>query len=409
MSLKTKNNVCVIGGGPAGLRAAETAASHGAGVSLFEAMPSVGRKFLVAGKGGLNISNTDPAIAGRYLSPGAPPGIWDSLLAEFSPSALRAWVEELGVSTFTVSSGRIYPREMKSAPLLRRWVARLRGLGVRIFVRHRWTSIEPAEGPRWRLGFQSADRPVCHEADAVVFALGGGSWPSTGSDGSWQEPFRRLGVGVRPIAPANCGWETVWPPSVLESEERLPLKNVRARAGDHWQAGELLLTRYGLEGGIIYALTPALRTDPVLHLDLKPSLTSAQLIERLSHTKNFHLHEAFERCRLQPSARVLLRSREGVLTSRESFVAGVKEFSITLTRPRPLAEAISSAGGITWEDLDERLMLRHLPGVFVAGEMADWEAPTGGYLLQGCLSTGTRAGRQAALWPAAGSTARPPR
>jgi len=401
MSPRITNKVCVIGGGPAGLRAAEVAASLGAEVSVFEAMPSVGRKFLVAGKGGLNISNSDPDIALQYSSPGAPPAVWQSLLADFPPAALRDWVEGLGISTFAVSSGRIYPHGMKSAPLLRRWVARLRGFGIRFFPRHRWTSLQPSAAGRWLVGFHAGhDGPVSFEADSVVFSLGGGSWPATGSDGSWQEPFRRLGVGVQALIPANCGWQTTWPIGMIEAGDRHPLKNVEARAGGQRRVGELLITEYGLEGGLIYSLTPALREHPAIHLDFKPSLTRAQLLDRLPRSNAFHLHEALERCRIQEPARILLRSRSGGLASREAFVDSVKDFPITLTGPRPLAEAISSAGGVCWDELDGQLMLQKLPGVYVAGEMIDWEAPTGGYLLQGCFCTGTRAGRSAALQPA---------
>jgi uncharacterized flavoprotein (TIGR03862 family) len=355
-------------------------------------MPSVGRKFLVAGYGGLNITNTD--TTGKY--PGVPEGIWRGLLEEFSPEALRGWVEGLGVGTFSVSSGRVYPLGMKSAPLLRRWIARLREHGVKFFPRHRWIGLRGNSQRRWQLEFQSPAGIATVEANAVVFALGGGSWAVTGSDGIWQKTFAALGIACRPLTPANCGWETAWPPEILQTACGKPLKNILARAGNFSAGGELMITRHGLEGGPIYALTPTLRADPVLFLDFKPAFSPDDLLRRIPATRQFHLHEAFERCRLQETARILMRGRSEQWTSRQSFAAGVKKFPIALTGPRPLEEAISSAGGVCWSELDENLMLRRFPGIFVAGEMVDWEAPTGGYLMQGCFSTGTRAGNAAA-------------
>jgi uncharacterized flavoprotein (TIGR03862 family) len=386
--------LCVVGGGPAGLRAAEAASEAGARVAVFDAMPSVGRKFLVAGRGGLNLTNTGKEFPAKYSGPEMPEGIWNKLLEGFSPEALREWAEGLGIHTFSASSGRVYPEHMKSAPLLRRWVVRLRERGVEFFPRHRWSGLQRSPMGGWQLEFQTPSGPVLVETDAVVFALGGGSWPVTGSDGCWQQVFSSLGIAVRPLVPANCGWETDWPDDVLQQACGQPLKNICARAGETCAAGELMITRYGLEGGAIYALTPALRADPVVRLDFKPSFSCDDLIARMP--AKFHLNEAFERCRLQEPARILMRSRSADWTSRESFAAGVKAFPVALKGPRPLAEAISSAGGVCWSELDENLMLRRFPGVFVAGEMVDWEAPTGGYLMQGCFATGTRAGRAAA-------------
>lgn len=388
--------VCVVGGGPAGLRAAEVASVAGAAVFLFDTMPSVGRKFLVAGRGGLNITNTDTGFAEKYSGPGMPPEIWSSLLEDFSPDSLRAWVEESGIKTVQASSGRVYPEEMKSAPLLRRWIARLRSQGVRFFPRHRWTGWREGGQRRWLLDFQTPSGGSAHEADAVVFALGGGSWPITGSDGAWQERFSASGIAIHTLIPANCGWETDWPQEVLTSAEGKPLKNIRAHAGGAVADGELMITSYGLEGGAIYPLGPALRETPVVLLDFKPSFSFEALLARMPAKGKFHLHEAFERCRIQETARVLLLSRSTQWTSRETFAAGVKGFSIHLNRPRPIAEAISSAGGVCWSEIDENMMLKKFPGIFVAGEMVDWEAPTGGYLIQGCFCTGTRAGAAAA-------------
>jgi len=284
--------LCVIGAGPAGLRAAEVAAASGVRVAIFDAMPSAGRKFLVAGRGGLNLTNADADMAARYSGPGMPDGLWRDLLGEFGSEALRAWAAELGVETFVASSGRVYPREMKSAPLLRRWVIRLKSQGVEFHVRHRWTAIRPGSSG-WELDFETPDGTRTLQFRAVVLALGGGSWPKTGSDGAWQGILRSLDVVVNPLVPANCGWEAAWPPQLLAEAEGHPLKNVAASAGGTTAGGELLITSYGLEGGLIYLLTPALRASPTLHLDLKPAFSQAELVARLTAPGRFHLHEAF--------------------------------------------------------------------------------------------------------------------
>lgn len=387
--------VCIVGAGPAGLRAAEVAAEAGAVVSVFDAMPSAGRKFLVAGRGGLNLTNTDKDIEAKYS--GLPPGLCHELLADFGPDSLRRWAEDLGVKTFSVSSGRVYPEEMKSAPLLRRWIARLKSQGVQFHPRHRWSAIR-ADSGKWELGFQTTGGSANTEADAVVFALGGGSWPKTGSDGGWQDVFRAMGVDVTPLVPANCGWEVAWPHPVITEAAGLPLKNIRGFAGDATAYGELLITDYGLEGGVIYTLTPSLRISPLLRLDLKPAFSFDELVSKMPQSGRFHLHEAFERCRIQETARTILKHHADCPSWRTpgEFARAVKSLPIALAGPRPIAEAISSAGGVCWGGVDENLMIKSFPGLFVAGEMLDWEAPTGGYLMQGCFSTGTRAGKAAA-------------
>ena len=389
--------LCVVGAGPAGLRAAEVAAGSGVAVSVFDAMPSAGRKFLVAGRGGLNLTNTDKDIESKYS--GMPPDLRHGLLKDFGPEALRQWAEDLGVKTFEVASGRVYPQEMKSSPLLRRWIARLRSQGVEFHPRHKWTSVRAASG-KWELEFQTPRGAQFVEAEAVVFALGGGSWPQTGSDGSWQAVFRGLGMEVNPLVPANCGWEVAWPRQVIDEVAGQPLKNIRGSAGDATAYGELLITGYGLEGGVIYTLTPALRASPVLHLDLKPAFRLEELISRMPQAGRFHLHEAFERCRIQKAARAIMSSHPDspAWQTPDKFAGAVKSLPIRLSGPRPIAEAISSAGGIAWNEVDENLMAGKLPGIFLAGEMLDWEAPTGGFLMQGCFSTGTRAGMAAAKY-----------
>jgi uncharacterized flavoprotein (TIGR03862 family) len=400
--------VAVVGGGPSGLRAAEVAAAGGADVTLFDAKSSVGRKFLVAGRGGLNLTHDEPAedFRRRYSGPGQPEGLWTSMLADFDPAALRAWAAGLGVETFAAGTGRVYPREMKAAPLLRRWVERLRAAGVRFRLRHRWTGLR-RDGDAWHLDFDH-DGTIRTEAfDGVVLALGGGSWPETGSDGGWVDALVRRGVSVAPLAPANCGWEVAWPAEVLEVAEGKPLKNLRVHAGTESVDGELLVTRYGLEGGALYALGAALRAmpEPEIRIDFKPSVAAEALSRRLGVCRRNFLAEGTVRWRLGPAVAAVVAHAAGGQEFRDAgqLVAAVKECRLRLVRPRPIAEAISSAGGVRWSELDDDLMIRSHPGVFVAGEMVDWEAPTGGYLMQGCFATGTRAARGVLRWIARGS------
>ncbi len=412
-------NIAIIGGGPAGLRAAEMAAGPGVTVTVFDAKASVGRKFLVAGKGGLNLTKTGTPdhFAGQYRGG----GIWPSLIEECDPPALRAWAADLGVETFAASTGRVYPREMKAAPLLRRWVQRLRGMGVRFALHHRWTVIR--RGQRLQLEFATKKGRVTVETDAAVLALGGGSWPETGSDGGWISALEKHHIAVTPLQPANCGWEVAWPPALIKEAEGLPLKNIQARA-EKWHrlpacdpnirrqdagatliseaTGELLITRYGLEGGALYQLGPALRAleTPRLVIDFKPGVSRENLMRKLGLLRGNFLAEARTRWRLSDGAFALLRhlAPPEAFASAEALTHIVKALPVPLLRPRPIAEAISSAGGVSWDELDDSLMLKKLPGVFCAGEMMDWEAPTGGYLLQGCFATGTRAGRRARDW-----------
>ena len=388
--------IAIVGAGPAGLRAAEIAAAVGAHVTIFDAKPSVGRKFLVAGRGGLNLTKDEPLdiFTTRYTGP---PDLWRDIIADFDVAALRAWAADLGVETFAASTGRIYPRDLKAAPLLVRWVQRLRNLGVHFALDHRWIGLEP--GAPLRLNFQTPDAPRTIEADAAILALGGGSWPDTGSDGAWTETLARLGITIAPLQPANGGWEYPWPAAVLAAAEGHPLKSIAARVGATEVRGELLITRYGLEGGAIYQLGPALRAAavPELFIDLKPAHTVEQLVAKLGPVSRNFLAEARRRWRLSDAAHALLESC-GAHSSSAALAALAKNFPLRLTGPRPLAEAISSAGGVRWSELDARLMLRRAPGVFVAGEMIDWEAPTGGYLIHGCLATGARAAQGALEW-----------
>lgn len=395
MSAKA-NSVLVIGGGPAGLRAAEVAAAHRARVILCDAQRSVGRKFLVAGRGGLNLTHGEPVenFPARY---GDEPERWRDLLGEFGPAELRAWAAQLGVETYVGTSGRVFPRGQKAAGLLRAWVRRLRTSGVEFRAAARLVDLarDPAG---WRAEFQTTDGPLSLAADSIVLALGGASWPETGSDGTWPAILARHGVEITQWQPANCGWNVRWPPELLARAEGLPLKNLKVCAGADSVSGELLITRDGLEGGAIYRLGRALRamTDPHLTIDFKPQLTVETMRERIQNLDD--ASDWFRAWKLSAAAVALLETMPAnEAQGRERTIARVKDFTIALRGPRPIAEAISSAGGVPWSELDETLMLRRLPGIYVAGEMIDWEAPTGGYLLQGCFATATRAGRSAVL------------
>jgi uncharacterized flavoprotein (TIGR03862 family) len=392
-------SVLIVGGGPAGLRAAEVARATGARVILCDGQRSVGRKFLVAGRGGLNLTHSEPVddFPARYVDE---PDRWRDLLREFGPDDLRTWATELGVETYVGTSGRVFPLGQKAAGLLRSWLRRLRTSGVEFRIGLRLTGLESTPGG-WCAQFQHlgeiTEDKLSLTADAIVLALGGASRPETGSDGTWPPLLAVHGVEIAPWVSANCGWEVDWPPELLARAEGLPLKNLEVRAAGESVSGELLITRHGLEGGAIYRLGRALRSmkQPRLEIDLKPQLTIEVMRERataLSGTSDW-----FRAWKLSPATIALLETiSPGDCRDLEQLIARVKNFALPLRGPRPIAEAISSAGGVRWSELDEDLMLRKMPGVFVAGEMVDWEAPTGGYLLQACFATGTRAGRAAA-------------
>jgi hypothetical protein len=377
------------------LRAAEVASEEGVQVDLCDAQPSVGRKFLVAGRGGLNLTHGEPLenFPQRY---GSEAERWRDLLTAFGPDNLRRWAAELGTETYVGTSGRVFPRGQKAAALLRAWVHRLRTARVRFHSRAKLSGLF-AEAGGWRAEFTTDAEPITITARAVVLALGGASWAETGSDGRWPSVLEQHGIEVAPWLPANCGWEVEWPNEFLQRVEGMPLKNLTVSAGTESVSGELLITRYGVEGGAIYRLTPILRAmqAPALRIDLKPQLPADALLTRLANPAV----EWARALKLSPAATALLETyaRED-LTDPERLVSRIKAFDLPLLRPRPIDEAISSAGGVRWRELDPSLMLHKLPGVFVAGEMIDWEAPTGGYLLQGCFATGTRAGRGAAAF-----------
>lgn len=382
----------IIGGGPAGLRAAEVASAAGISVDLFDAKPSVGRKFLVAGKGGLNLTHGEPleTFLTRYTGPS---GFWRETITSFTPSHLREWAAELGVETFQATSGRVYPKALKAAPLLRRWIARLKDNGVRFHMNHRLARWE-RQSPDRRFDLHFSNNPI-HPTDAILLALGGASWPQTGSDGKWTET---LSLPFIPLQPANCGWETDWPEFILPIIEGQPLKNVTATSGDQTARGEIMLTRYGLEGGILYQLGATLRAmeSPAISIDLKPTFTEEQLSAKLNNARR-NLHATAKSAwKLSDAASALLDLSP--CETPAQLAARAKSLVIPLTRPRPIDEAISSAGGVPFSSLDENLMLRDEPGIFLAGEMIDWEAPTGGYLLQGSFATATRAADAATTW-----------
>jgi hypothetical protein len=328
----------------------------------------------------------------QYSGSDLPREPWRKMLAAFDHEALRQWARALGVETFAASTGRVYPVEMKAAPLLRRWVRRLHELGVRFAMHHRWRGLRM--GKRIALNFQAEGREQTIETDAAIFALGGASWPETGSDGAWIDAFAALGLAIAPIRAANCGWEIDWPDGVRAIEGK-PLKNVVLRAGDGEAAGEAMVTRYGLEGGAIYQLGPTLRAmeQPVVAIDFKPGVTVERLIAKMNGARLHWQIEARNRWKLSDAAMAILTShpRAAQCGDVKTLANLAKSCAWPVRRARPIEEAISSAGGVRWSEIDERLMLRKLPGVFVAGEMIDWEAPTGGYLMQGCFATGTHA------------------
>ncbi len=397
----------IVGGGPAGLMAAEQLATcPGVQVEVYDAMPSLGRKFLIAGVGGMNITHAEPLpdFVARY---GARAGVLAPLLDAFGPQALRAWIHGLGIETFVGTSGRVFPREMKAAPLLRAWLHRLRAQGVRFHVRHRWLGWA-ADGS---LRFATPTGELCVAADVVVLALGGGSWAKLGSDGRWVDTLAERGIPVAPLRPANCGFDVAWSVHFRERFAGQPVKPVVGACDGRRQQGEFNITEHGVEGGLIYALSAPLRDaldagrPALLGLDLAPGRSLERLRADLGRPRGRdslanHLRR---QAGIDGVKAGLLREfcPPEVLGEPAALAAAIKALALPVTATRPLDEAISSAGGVLFEALDEALMVRERPGLFVAGEMLDWEAPTGGYLLTACLASGHRAGRGAAAWLAA--------
>ncbi|HET6397152.1 MAG TPA: TIGR03862 family flavoprotein [Pseudoxanthomonas sp.] len=400
--------VAVVGGGPAGLMAAEVARAAGCEVDLFEAKGSVGRKFLIAGKGGLNLTHAEPmpGFAARYGPRADAVGGW---LRDFEPDALRQWARDLGVDTYVGTSDRVFPLDRKAAPLLRGWVRRLKEQGVRFHVQHHWQGWD-ADGA---LRFDTPEGARRVRARATVLALGGGSWPQLGSDGSWVPLLAGRGVDVAPLVPSNCGFDVGWSAHFAARHAGAPLKPVVARWRDaggreHALQGECVATATGIEGSLVYALSVPLREaiardgQTTLWLDLVPGRDPARLRRDLARPRNGRsLSEHLRRHAGVTGAKAALLREvldAPALADMARVAAALKRLALVLRQPRPLAEAISSGGGVRLEALGADLMLDALPGVFCAGEMLDWEAPTGGYLLTACFASGRRAGLAAARW-----------
>ncbi len=401
----------VVGGGPAGLMAAQALADAGVAVDLFDAMPSVGRKFLLAGKGGLNLTHSEPIepFLGRYGEARERVAPW---LREFGPEALRAWAKGLGVDTFVGSSGRVFPVDLKAAPLLRAWLHRLRGAGVKFHMRHRWLGWAPAGEGGQALRFASTHGERVAHARAVVLALGGASWARLGSDGAWVPLLAERGVDIAALQPSNCGFDVAaWSEHLTSRFAGAPMKNValRCTAPDGLrfdQRGEFVVTQTGIEGSLVYAASALLRDSiaadgrAVAEIDLLPE-RSADFVRdevarpRGSRSLSTHLKSRLGLDGVKAALLHELLPRE-VFSDSAALAAAIKSLPITLVAPRPIDEAISSAGGVRFDALDETLMLRSLPGVFCAGEMLDWEAPTGGYLLTASLASGRVVGQGAA-------------
>ncbi|MEW6220513.1 MAG: TIGR03862 family flavoprotein [Thermodesulfobacteriota bacterium] len=395
----------VVGGGPAGLMAAEVLAAAGAQVEIYDAMPRPGTKFLLAGRGGLNLSRQEPLT--RFVQAYGSRAAWlQPLFTRFGPAELRQWLAARGVATFVGTSGRIFPLQTTAAEILAGWLQRLAGLGVTVRAGHRWLGLTDDRALLFRT---SAGEELTLEAGAVLLALGGASWPATGSDGAWAAILASRGCTVHPFLPSNCGFEAPWSSHFRERCAGQPLKNVRLTAPDGQTArGDLVITGYGLEGGAIYPLSRPLREaiagcgQAELLVDLKPDHTLAQVAERLGRQPARASLAAILRKGLRLGGPVLPLLKEvappAVLADRRQLATLVKALPVTLTTPRPLAEAISTAGGLDLAELDEHLMIRCLPGIFAAGEMLDFEAPTGGYLLQAAFATGFCAGHGMRRW-----------
>jgi uncharacterized flavoprotein (TIGR03862 family) len=402
------SEIAVIGGGPAGLMAAEVISTAGIKVDLFDSMPSMGRKFLVAGKGGLNLTHSEPAEI--FLSNyGIRRNKLEPILEQFGPQEVRKWAQDKGIETFVGSSNRVFPKNMKTGPLLRSWLEQLKSNGVNFIVNHEWTGWN-TEGS---LRFKTAEGERCIQAKATVLALGGGSYKHLGSTGKWVQILRNSGVSVSKLMPANCGFNVAWSNIFRTRYEGQPVKSVLitftdSRGKHSTKKGEFIITEYGVEGSLIYAFSSSLRDElemtgkAALKLDLAPDWSRESILERLSLPRGSQsiANHLRKKVKIHGVKAGLLWEfvPKGKYTDVEYLSRMIKELPLPLISPRPLDEAISSAGGVVFNELDESLMLKSLPGVFCAGEMLDWEAPTGGYLITACLATGQTAGFGALSW-----------
>jgi len=407
-SKTSAQKVAIIGGGPAGLMAAEVLVELGFKVDLYDAMPSVGRKFLLAGKGGMNLTHTEEseAFLSRYGT--RVPQI-AFMLQSFGPEALRKWVHELGIKTFVGSSGRVFPTDMKAAPLLRAWLKRLRDAGVIFHMRHRWLGWDDKLAMR----FATPEGESTVQANAVLLALGGGSWARLGSDGAWLPLLAQQGIDVAALKPSNCGFDIAWSEHFKERFAGQPVKSVIASCLDIngkeiTRQGECVITASGIEGGLIYALSTTLREQVVkngcatLYLDLAPGKTFERVLAEVSagrgsRSLSSHLQSKVGVTGVKAGLLRECATKEDYADSKK-LAQAIKALPLTLIATRPLDEAISSAGGVMFEALDKNLMTQNMPGVFCAGEMLDWEAPTGGYLLTACFASGRAAGLGVAAW-----------
>ncbi|MCS0807717.1 TIGR03862 family flavoprotein [Massilia agilis] len=409
MSTAASNRVraVVIGAGPAGLMAAEVLAAGGAQVDVYDAMPSSGRKFLLAGKGGMNITHSEPCerFVARYGARSQEVGRW---LADFTPEQVRDWIHGLGIDTFIGTSGRVFPTDMKAAPLLRAWLHRLREAGVQFHMRHRWLG--------WRDGallFATPDGEPCVSSPATVLALGGASWPRLGSDGAWSAVLAQRDVAVAPLVPSNCGFDADWSEHFASRHAGAPLTTVaitfvNAQGQKEWRKGQFVVTSTGIEGSLVYALSAPLRDQiaangsTTIWIDLAPDHDADRVLAEVTHPRGSRSMSSHLQSRLGikgVKAGLLRECLDAAGYADPVRLAGaIKALPLVLKRTRPVAEAISSAGGVRFDAVDGSGMLRAVPGVFVAGEMLDWEAPTGGYLLTACFGSGRAAGRGALAW-----------
>ena len=417
----SNKQIAILGAGPAGLMAAEMLSAAGVQVHVYDAMPSVGRKFLLAGLGGLNLTHAEPfdKLITRYSERSEACAAW---LKAFDAAAICDWVKGLGLDTFVGSSQRIFPTDMKAAPLLRAWLHRLRhpsqGVPVTFHMRHRWNGKLEHHDSKFTLQFETPQGAQTTQADAVLLALGGGSWAKLGSDGAWQPWLADLGLDVSPLRPANCGFDvqgrdgtTGWSSHLSDQFAGTPLKSVALSftdsLGQHFsRRGELVVTATGIEGSLVYAVSALLRDEisrsgtATLHLNLKPDFTPERVLAEVSHPRGSRSLSSHLKSRLHLTALHLALLHEvlskDAMNDPKQLASAIQQLPITLAATRPIDEAISSAGGVRLETLDEQLMCRQMPGLFVAGEMLDWEAPTGGYLLSACLASGRVAGLGAA-------------